>query len=431
MGLYEHLPYTNFHELNLDWMIKEIKRIAAIADSLGDSIEETVYKYISEHPELFPFVTPQMFDADAGKIDHESTDAIKKALAAGVDVFLPTDHGEVYTVRSTIDIYEGYGKRLYGSAGVWRMPDGDGGYLRFKFVDSASGSTTPLFRLGPNVQGFTISDLRISMGTANSGEEAGVGIDAITSQYADRDVTLNNVQFVNATRAIDFVGRGLKVYNCEFNSCTMGVRINWLNGSSDSYGSRSIVFDACRWHSLTPTAIYVQSGHAYGLCVRNCFCDHGVRCLVRADEQAINWAILNNMMEEATASGLNRYVIELNGGADGCSISGNVLAGKNSSNGPWNFIKLGGVSKNVAINNNVVTAIQRDVIDINEATSADYISIVGNVADLTSSHAILRVTSSASTPTHFNISGNVSNVSTRLGTSPVNSNISGNVDSTT
>lgn len=29
MGLYENLPYTNYHELNADWIVKEVKRVAA------------------------------------------------------------------------------------------------------------------------------------------------------------------------------------------------------------------------------------------------------------------------------------------------------------------------------------------------------------------------------------------------------------------
>lgn len=31
MGLFEHFPYTNFHELNIDWVLRKIKRIPEAA----------------------------------------------------------------------------------------------------------------------------------------------------------------------------------------------------------------------------------------------------------------------------------------------------------------------------------------------------------------------------------------------------------------
>lgn len=39
MGLFEKWPYTNFHDLNLDWIIKKIKRVDADLDDLQDAKE--------------------------------------------------------------------------------------------------------------------------------------------------------------------------------------------------------------------------------------------------------------------------------------------------------------------------------------------------------------------------------------------------------
>ena len=39
MGLFENFPYTNFHELNLDWIIKTMKAL----DEKVDSIEDRIY----------------------------------------------------------------------------------------------------------------------------------------------------------------------------------------------------------------------------------------------------------------------------------------------------------------------------------------------------------------------------------------------------
>lgn len=427
MGLYEHFPYTNFHELNLDWILAELKKVRDMAEGLGESIEEAVNKYIADHPEMFPFVTPQMYGA---KGDGSTPDngAFQAACNSGYDIYVPTSKGEIYLITSTITIPAGGTKRIYGLGG-WRMPNAGGGHIRFRFTDSASGSETPLFRLAYGVAGFSISDLRIVGGTITSGENAGTIIDAV-NQYIDKDITLERVQFVNATRAIDFSGRGLKCYHCEFNSCTAGVRINWVQGSTDSFGSRSIIFDACRWHSITPTAIYVQTGHAYGMSVKNCFCDHGCRCLVRAEEQAINWAIQNNSIEEATASGAtNRYIVELRGGADGCNISGNTVQG-----GTYNLVRVtGGTFTYCAVNGNIAREIVNHMIYVGSEVNASYISIVGNVADLDGSLAIVRVEAPATNYSHdhFNITGNVTNASVASGTTPTNSYTSGNVSSAT
>ena len=29
MGIFEHFPYTNFHDLNLDWIIQELEKLSA------------------------------------------------------------------------------------------------------------------------------------------------------------------------------------------------------------------------------------------------------------------------------------------------------------------------------------------------------------------------------------------------------------------
>lgn len=44
----EQFPYTNFHELNLDWIIALIRRLSKIYDGVEDKIEEIVYKYLEQ-----------------------------------------------------------------------------------------------------------------------------------------------------------------------------------------------------------------------------------------------------------------------------------------------------------------------------------------------------------------------------------------------
>lgn len=62
MGLFEHLPYTNFHELNLEWLLTEVKRnsekiktiegeIGVINNTLG-SLQEQIDLWNSKLPDL-------------------------------------------------------------------------------------------------------------------------------------------------------------------------------------------------------------------------------------------------------------------------------------------------------------------------------------------------------------------------------------------
>lgn len=51
MGVFDQFPYTNWHELNLDWFIKEFERLQSEWDNFGYSVTATA------HPGLAPDVT--------------------------------------------------------------------------------------------------------------------------------------------------------------------------------------------------------------------------------------------------------------------------------------------------------------------------------------------------------------------------------------
>ena len=51
MGVFDQFPYTNWHELNLDWFIKEFERLQSEWDSFGYTVTATA------HPGLAPNVT--------------------------------------------------------------------------------------------------------------------------------------------------------------------------------------------------------------------------------------------------------------------------------------------------------------------------------------------------------------------------------------
>ena len=48
MGLFEHFPYTNFHELNLDWIIQTVKELDEKVNSIEDRIYNKAKAYTDE-----------------------------------------------------------------------------------------------------------------------------------------------------------------------------------------------------------------------------------------------------------------------------------------------------------------------------------------------------------------------------------------------
>lgn len=87
MGLFEHFPYTNFHELNLDWIIQTMKELEEKVDSIEDRIfkkskaytDEQVGQLRNEFNELEDeFVA---FKADVNKMFTQYTAKQDKAFA--------------------------------------------------------------------------------------------------------------------------------------------------------------------------------------------------------------------------------------------------------------------------------------------------------------------------------------------------------------
>lgn len=48
MGVFEHFPYTNYHELNLDWVVEEVKRCIAKIDDIDGEIDAKVTAVLTE-----------------------------------------------------------------------------------------------------------------------------------------------------------------------------------------------------------------------------------------------------------------------------------------------------------------------------------------------------------------------------------------------
>ena len=117
MGLYEgQFPYANFHELNLDWILKVVKameplpaEVEALRHYIENNFDEAVQEAFDQAvqdgtlssllaQELI-FVTPQMYGA-AGDGVTDDTDAIQAAIDSGNPVIFPKASYLVHAINN-------------------------------------------------------------------------------------------------------------------------------------------------------------------------------------------------------------------------------------------------------------------------------------------------------------------------------------------
>lgn len=80
MGLFEHFPYTNFHELNLDWWIDAMKKLEARVEALEKKIEQLKQEILDEVDKKLAEFKEQLLQEVQQKLD-----ALKEELTALID----------------------------------------------------------------------------------------------------------------------------------------------------------------------------------------------------------------------------------------------------------------------------------------------------------------------------------------------------------
>lgn len=113
---FEQFPYTNFHELNLDWVIRKMKELSDKTDNIDELAAqvsedaenvENIYNAIKAL-----FVTPEMYGAVGDGIT-DDTAAFQEAINSGKGVQLMSNHTyKVTGLTIPADVY------LYGNGSV-------------------------------------------------------------------------------------------------------------------------------------------------------------------------------------------------------------------------------------------------------------------------------------------------------------------------
>lgn len=166
-------PYTNFHELNLDWILNEINKLESVLSSIPASTGNGI------------FATPQEFGAVAdGTTD--CTESFTKALASRKPIFVPNGRYLVHNLEIPS------GCMMVGQSResvVFSSPNGGGAIMKTANFDQLKGSGAVDGTFDAALSNFTID-----------GRNHGGGIIGF-AHYGTRNV-LHNIVIANCDTGI-------------------------------------------------------------------------------------------------------------------------------------------------------------------------------------------------------------------------------------
>ena len=87
MGIFREFPYTNFHEMNLDWILKQLRGMDEKLDEALDLIENKITDLVNE-PEIRAeierivedYLTPEQIDTIIERLTTEEIEPLKEEI---------------------------------------------------------------------------------------------------------------------------------------------------------------------------------------------------------------------------------------------------------------------------------------------------------------------------------------------------------------
>ena len=144
MGVFNHFPYTNIHELNLDWIIRELGEVKKKEDLVDEAVESSKENADSaqqsaDDAELTlnilkgTIVTPEMFGAIGDGVTDDSS-AIEDALDSGKTLYLTKRYKAELSYTGDVTITGNPDSEIIGSLAV----TGDVDISNIKLTKSSS-----------------------------------------------------------------------------------------------------------------------------------------------------------------------------------------------------------------------------------------------------------------------------------------------------
>lgn len=136
MGVFENYPYSNFHELNLDWLIRKVKEFQANMDeyekqygNLEGYIHHEVYNYLGDDPNLSAAIDAAL--AEYGVTVEDLEEEVTK-LSYNYSISKADRHYQIFVWggdEATTYPLEGQYSEYYGGRAVGRGNDSNPGTI--------------------------------------------------------------------------------------------------------------------------------------------------------------------------------------------------------------------------------------------------------------------------------------------------------------
>lgn len=286
MGLFEHFPYTNFQDVNLDWILQAVKDVQKKIDDFDADIQGMVDEWLANHPEatttvqdasltaakfttdlqletIKDYITPQMYGAVGDGMTDDAAAlqaALNQAQVQGKPVALISDYycNANLSVPSYVRVF-GLSQNTERKPYIWAGPDVTtlfdmpGIINRFDDFNAANNGST--------YRNFTLFDFHGNV--QNDIDSVMHGVSCGYAKYAiicrGRNLDVNGCLFTHCAYGLYYdlpqtQIRGLTVKNCAFHGIGEEAALNWFEDS------------AC---------IYIEQNYNCNMLVENCHSEQG------------------------------------------------------------------------------------------------------------------------------------------------------------
>lgn len=254
MGLFEQFPYTNYQQLNLDWIINEIKNINNRLDS-----EKTTSTIGIKNVLDFGAVGDGVAD---------DTKAFQDAADSGFDIYIPTDKGQIYLIKNTINIHT--------RNQCW-FSDPSTHPLRASGHISFTGSYACF---AANTCYLTFSNLMLTYDGSATGVAA-FYIDGSSTEN-NNDSTIYGCRVVNFDKAVITYGRGVRIINNLFFECSGAIDLHYnfdygaSNPLQSGLGFRAFFIVDNRFHACNSYIVKNYDNNIYQMIIARNIIDGGI-----------------------------------------------------------------------------------------------------------------------------------------------------------
>ena len=281
MSIFNEYPYTNFHELNLDWLIKQVKTTDDKVDNFiletDDKIIDQVNTWLEEHPEATTTVLD--YSLDNKKLVRGTLGYIMPEMLGAVADGITDDAQYMQAAIDFADLHKipVYLSGKYFVNSKLTVP----GHV--KIIGLSHDYGTPKVLAGPDVSTLfdcegpcnTLQGFNIYYYLNEYHNFSAIVLDGDNNSNIDAHV--KDMCIAYADRGIVGKGRNVAIDSCEFSHCRIGVDFDLPAGN---YQWRGLHVENCDFHGIGEEAalswfensacIKVGANYMCNVIIRNC-----------------------------------------------------------------------------------------------------------------------------------------------------------------